>query len=181
MRNTGKAGPNERFSTARYVAYACILICAAGLIYLFGLRGMAFFLVPSRSMEPTFDVNDRIVTLKEKAYRRGDIVVLADPLQEGFLVKRIVAVGGDTVMAVGGVLVVNKEAQNEPYVKEPMEYSFTQPLRVPEGEVYLLGDNRNNSDDCHLWPGDFSDGVPTADIIGKVRFIYYPFSRTGPV
>ncbi len=178
-----KAPTSDRhLSRALYAAYIIIIICAAILFYLFGYRQMVFFMVPSKSMEPSLQVPDHLITLNQKAYHRGNIVVVMDPVEGGgYVVKRIVAVGGDTVVVWNGALVINGKRVEEPYIKEPMQYRILPPIRVPKGEVFLLGDNRNESDDCHLWPGELHDGVPVGDIIGKVSYIYYPFARMGPV
>jgi len=146
--------------------------------YFFAYRRAQFFRVPSASMEPTLLIGDQIVTMKESAYGRGDIVVLADPEDfKSFIVKRITAVAGDTVFITGGALFVNGEYVSEPYLTDPPNY-LMRPYTVPEGHVFLLGDNRNNSDDSHLWE---EKGRPLSDITGKVRFIYYPYDRVGIV
>jgi len=154
------------------------LLLVALLFYLFVCRGMRFFEVPSGSMEPTLLPMDRLITLDERTYGRGDVVVLRDPQdKQGYIVKRIVAVGGDTVSVSGGALHVNGKYVSEPYINDPPQY-YVSPVRVPEGEVFLLGDNRNNSDDSH---GSPEQGHPVESIIGRVRFIYYPYSRFGSV
>jgi len=154
---------------------AILLLAVAG-VYLFGYRGMRFFLVPSASMEPTLYNMDYIVTLKQKAYRPGDVVVLRDPLDaKGYIVKRIVATGGDVVTVAGGALYLNGAYVSEPYILDLPEYEL-QPIRVAEGEIFVLGDNRNDSEDAHLW--DDPDR-PVTDVVGKVCFIYYPYNRAG--
>ena len=158
--------------------YVGIIVFSLAGIYLFGYRDMAFFLVPSSSMEPTLLRMDHLVTLDETIYHRGDIVVLYDPEEPGgYIVKRIVAVGGDTAAVFGKRLYLNSVRMAEPYIREPPEYTLP-PTHVPAGHVLLLGDNRNNSEDGHLWP---CKTVSTADLIGKVRFIYYPYHRMGRI
>jgi signal peptidase I len=145
-------------------------------LYFFAYRRAQFFRVPSASMEPTLLIGDQMVTMKETAYGRGDIVVLTDPEDsKSFIVKRIAAVAGDTVFITGGALYVNGAYVSEPYTADPPNY-LMQPYTVPEGRVFLLGDNRNNSDDSHLWD---EKSRPVSDIAGKVRFIYYPYNRAG--
>ena len=145
-------------------------------LYFFAYRGGRFFLVPSGSMIPTLLEGDQIVTLREPAYKRGDVVVLRDPEdRKSYVVKRIVAASGDTVLIDAGALYVNGDYVSEPYTREPPDYSML-PYSVPEGRVFLLGDNRNDSEDSHLWK---DKAQPLDEIIGKVRFIYYPFDRAG--
>ncbi|MBI4557614.1 MAG: signal peptidase I [Candidatus Hydrogenedentes bacterium] len=181
-------------SPARKTAYIGIIICSAFLIYLFGFRGMRFFLVPSGSMEPTLLPGDRLVTLNQTGYHPGEIVVLRDPEDTGsYVVKRIVALGGDTVSADGGALFINGGYASEPYLLEPINYEL-KPFTVAEDHVFVLGDNRNESEDSSLWatavPGNddpppagprTGKSVPSETIIGRVSYIYYPPTRMGPL
>ncbi|NIA15604.1 MAG: signal peptidase I [Nitrospiraceae bacterium] len=155
-----------------------ILAIALVLLYLFAYRNMRFFLVPSRSMEPTLYTEDYILTLKERTYEPGDIVVLDDPEDEGgYVVKRIVALGPADVSIQGGCVYVNGRYISEPYILERPEYEM-EPAHIAEGKIFLLGDNRNNSDDSSLWD---VKGQPIDHIVGRVRFIYAPFKRAGLV
>lgn len=174
-----RSGPYG-LSPVRYVTYVFILICAGVLFYFFAGRHMRFFLVPSSSMEPTLLPYDRIVTLSQPQYHRGDIVVLQDPhLKDAYLVKRVVALGGEEVSVSQGALLVNGLYASEPYVAEPMIYKMDV-VRVPEGEVFVLGDNRNYSEDSSTWePWEQSQALKR--IIGKVCFIYFPLDRAGRV
>lgn len=173
---------NTNNSTVRSVffgrqsGYVAFIVLSIPVIYLFGFRHMSFFMVPSASMEPTLMTGDHLVTLTSRDYGRGEVVVTADPEEEGaFIVKRIVAVGGDTVTIEGGALYVNGTYVSEPYIKSPPQYRMP-PYKLPEGSVFLLGDNRNNSEDAHAWE---NKAQPAAKIIGKVRFIYFPYERVG--
>jgi signal peptidase I len=157
--------------------YAAILFAAVILIYLFGWREMRFFLVPSGSMEPTLLRSDHLITLKQPEYRRGDIVVIYEAESSEYVVKRIVGLSGDAITVREGALFIDGQYVSEPYISQPMEYVIDAPVTVPENEVFVLGDNRNNSDDSHV--NGKSQAVST--IIGRVRFIYYPYSRWGRV
>lgn len=157
--------------------YIAILLISVVLIYLFAARGMRFFLVPSSSMEPTLFPTDYIITLEERRYERGDIVVINDTEAGDYLVKRIAGIGGDVVMVGNHALYVNGRYASEPYIAEPMKYSMKRPVEVPREHVFVLGDNRNFSEDSSMdlktWPVD--------DIVGRVCFIYYPYAHFGPV
>jgi len=162
--------------SSRRAGEIVLLVGVWVLFYFFVIRGMSFFLVPSRSMEPTLLIGDQLVTLTEKDYARGDVVVLHDPEEKGsHIVKRIVGLGGDHVGAGGGALFLNGGYVSEPYIAEPMKYAIEPEVVVPEGHIFFLGDNRNDSDDSHIKGAT----IPVGEVVGKVHLIYYPFSRAG--
>ena len=146
------------------------------LVFTFVIRLIG---VDGHSMVPTLQNGDRLLVvspLLTDDYRRGDIVVLR---KQSFLtepiVKRVIATGGETVdidFSTGAVY-VDGEALEEPYIaeltfeQEGMEF----PLTVPEGSVFVMGDNRNHSADSR----DYRLGtVDERYIIGKAVFLLYP-------
>ena len=170
-------------SLGRKVFYVVIILLAVPLAYLFIARDMRFFRVPSNSMEPTIHVSDYLMTLSEDRYERGDIVVLLDPLLPGgYIVKRIIGVGGDVIEVRGGAVLLNGSYASEPYRLEPIDYTLAK-YRVKDDEVFVLGENSNWSVDSHDWSAGDDDGVASPGgiredlIVGKVRYIYLPFSR----
>jgi len=169
--------PSVRIRASLWLANLLLLLLFGGLAYLFIVREMRFFIVPSSSMEPTLLQGDRIITLNDDHYQRGDVVVLWDDDINDFIVKRIAGINGDEVSIEGGALFLNGAYASEPYVAEPMEYEFKPMSRVAPGQVLLLGDNRNHSDDSSMTHHTY----PVDKIIGRVRYIYYPLPRRAPM
>jgi signal peptidase I len=139
------------------------------------------YVIPSGSMIPTIELQDRVIANKF-IYRftdpkRGDIVVLDDPTGSvNTLIKRVIAVGGETVDLIGGQVVVDGVVLDEPYThglpSEPMIQEM--PYTVPEGHVWLMGDNRTNSADSRVF-----GSVPLSEIKGRAIIRFWPPERIG--
>lgn len=171
--------------------YAEILIVSAILAFFIRAFVVQAFQIPSGSMEDTLLVGDfllankfvygpkvpfteiRLPGLSEP--KRGDIIVFRAPHQDKDFIKRCVAVGGDTVEMVDNRLRVNGVFQEEPYVvfkgPTPPVANFS-PRRVPEGFVFMMGDNRNNSQDSRYW-GMLDERL----IKGKAMVLYWSWDK----
>lgn len=144
------------------------------------------FYIPSGSMEPTLQVGDRILVSKFSyrlgPIRRGDIIVFRFPLSPTRdFVKRVVALPGETVELREGLVLINGKPLSELYPTplpggERACTSSYGPKRVPEGQYFVLGDNRCNSEDSR-----FFGFVPAQNVVGKALLIYWPLQRAGPV
>ena len=169
---------------------------------------MQMFFVPSASMRPQLIEKDRILVEKlstwDNEVERGDVIVFEDPggwlgttpeptgVQEllsliglypegGHLVKRVVAVGSDRVVCCDrqGRLRVNGVPLEEDYLRDDMPPSQKQfKVDVPEDAVWVMGDNRSNSQDSRFHLDDAGNGtVPLENVVGKVWAIVWPTSR----
>lgn len=99
---------------------------------------------------------------------RGDIVVFRAKDGGYSLIKRIVGLPGEKVEIRNGQVYINDQALHEPYVREPAHYQAP-PEVVPPGAYFVLGDNRNNSSDSHVF-----GVVPAAEILGRAWVRYWP-------
>lgn len=143
--------------------------------------------IPSNSMDPTLHIGDRLLVDK-LSYRwqvphRGDIVVFNPPAQlvklgyqngQAFI-KRIIGEPGDTLQVQGGQVILNGQPLPESYILAAPQYEMPA-LKVPPGYVFVMGDNRNDSNDSHVW-----GPLPQQNLIGKARLRFWPLDRLGPV
>lgn len=134
--------------------------------------------VPTTSMVPTIKPNDRLfvekVTHRIYGLKRGDVIVFKPPIDSGLkddLIKRLIGLPGDTVEIKNGKLYLNEEPQNEPYLNEPIQYTMEKRI-VPEGKIFVLGDNRNRSHDSHAW-----GYAEITSVKGKAFITYWPINR----
>ena len=143
--------------------------------------------IPSESMFPTLEIGDRVIVEKVSYHfgeiHRGDIIVFQSPsqLQElGYeanqaFIKRAIASGGETVAVTNGTVYVNDRPLAENYLAQPPQYDLL-PVTIPEGQLFVMGDNRNNSNDSHIW-----GFLPQNKVIGHAIFRFWPLSRIGKV
>jgi signal peptidase I len=138
--------------------------------------------IPTESMVPTLEVGDRVLASKF-IYRifepeRGDIVVF-DSVNEDdqTLIKRVVGVAEDEIQVQGGVLYVNDEAQEEPYLNDADQFrSYYGPTVVPEGHIFVMGDNRGNSADSRVF-----GPLPLENLKGEAFMRFWPVSKISTV
>jgi len=140
-----------------------------------------FFWIPSRSMEDTLLINDRIVVTKFSYWfnepQRGDVVVFKYPLDTTKdYVKRLIGLPGDIIEIRNSKLYINGQLVKEPYLKEGLVFGDFGPIQIPPEHYFMMGDNRNYSSDSRVW------GFVNEDLlIGKAQFIYWPLDRIGRI
>ncbi len=137
--------------------------------------------IPSESMVPTLEVGDRVLANKFIYHftdpEPGDIVVF-DSVATGddqTLIKRVVGVAGDEIRVQGGILYVNGEPQDEAYLNEDLPFvGFYGPTELPEGSIFVMGDNRGNSADSRVF-----GPLPLENVKGEAFARFWPVGKIG--
>lgn len=141
--------------------------------------------IPSNSMEPTLQVGDRLVIEKVSYHLRspkaGEIIVFDPPdsLQTlGFsgdqvFIKRVIGEPGQIIQIHNGTVYINGEPLQENYIAAPPDYELPL-IKIPEHQFFVMGDNRNNSNDSHVW-----GFLPQENIIGRAVFRFWQPDRIG--
>lgn len=127
--------------------------------------------IDGNSMNPTLE-NGQYLLINNVSYflddpHHGDIIVFRHPNNDLNLIKRVIGVPGDLIEVSSQTVTVNGVALSEPYILSPPIYSGS--WNVPDDMFFVLGDNRNNSNDSHSW-----QYLPRENILGKAMIIYWP-------
>jgi len=179
----------RRPGRARRIAAEWAVVVVVAVLLAAGLRSFVVqaFFVPSGSMEPTLQVGDRIlvdkVAFSPTSLRDGDVVVFARPPGDvagvcddptaADLVKRVVALPGQTIRSVGNAIYVDGRRQAEPYLPPGTVLGKPVPSqRVPPGRFYVMGDNRSLSCDSRYW-----GTIRGSTIVGRVVAIVWRHGR----
>ena len=148
--------------------------------------------IPSGSMLPTLQIQDKIlveklttkINLKNNLFNLKDNIVVFTPpetlIKAGYdsdiaLIKRVIGIPGDKIEVKDGNLYLNEEIQNKFITDKNINYSIG-PIIVPKDNVWVMGDNRNNSLDSHVW-----GPLPYENIIGRAFLRYWPLNNFGPI
>jgi signal peptidase I len=172
-RETGSSG-NSFLSFMRELP--ALVITAVVIAFLLKWLVIQPFYIPSESMEPTLVPADRVLVSKF-IYRfvkphRGDVIVFIAPRGDVDFIKRIIAVGGDTIEQKNGIVYVNgKESKGDYKITPGDTFSFSK-VKIAKGHVFVMGDNRINSSDSRV-----IGPIPESSIIGKAFVLYWPLKR----
>ncbi|WP_379129815.1 signal peptidase I [Paenibacillus sp. sgz500958] len=173
---------NEVLEWIKAIAIALVLVIL--------IRWLLFkpFIVDGPSMQPNFHTGERVI-VNEILYdirspHRGEVIVFHVPSEGRDFIKRVIGVAGDTVKVEGDVVTVNGEPVNETYIQEAMDNAHKNnalynnknfpnedfsDTTVPEGHVFVMGDNRSDSKDSRM-----IGYVPLSDIVGRADLIFWP-------
>ncbi len=164
--------PQETGQWKRFALDILETLILAVVLY-FGINAVsARVRVDGMSMNPTLQ-NGEYVLVSRLAYKtgapeRGDIIVFSFPMDERQdLIKRVIGLPGETITIQDGAVFVNGRKLQEPYIAQPPAYSGE--WIIGEGQLFVLGDNRNDSKDSHQW-----GLLPIENVIGKALLIYWP-------
>lgn len=177
-----KKPKNEVLEWIKAIVIALVLVIL--------IRWLLFkpFIVDGPSMQPNFHTGERLI-VNEILYdirspKRGEIIVFHVPAEGRDFIKRVIGVAGDKVEVKGDTVTVNGEVIEEPYLKEAIESAHSQnrlwnnkdfpneevaESTVPEGHVFVMGDNRSDSKDSRM-----IGFVPLGDIVGRADLIFWP-------
>jgi len=167
-----EAGGEEKINWGRFTLDIFETLLLAVILFLAINAVSARVRVDGFSMRPTLE-DGEFVLVSKMSYlfapaQRGDIIVFHFPMNpEEELIKRVIGLPGDHVSVSAGVVSVNGQVLNEPYIAATPSYSDE--WEVMEGQLFVLGDNRNNSNDSKDW-----GMLPARNVVGKAVLIYWP-------
>jgi len=188
--DSGQHAEKETNGWARSLLSILLMVVFVALATIL-LRTLVFvpYEIPSGSMEDTIMTGDMVFSEKVSYYFRepeqGDIVTFEDPMVAGrTLIKRVVATGGQTVDLVDGVVYVDGKALAEPYTQGKPSYpkpatladddDIVYPFVVPDGYIWVMGDNRTSSQDSRYF-----GAVSVESVTGRAAMVYWPFNHIG--
>lgn len=168
-----------------FISLIVMVAFVFGLSWLLRTYVFQAYEIPSGSMEETIMTGDMVFAEKVSYYFRepepGDIVTFQDPEIPGrVLIKRCIAVAGQTVSFndADGLVYVDGVALSEPYTEGKPSYTLasdiTYPYTVPEGMIWVMGDNRTNSQDSRYF-----GAIPVSSVTGRGALVYWPINSFG--
>lgn len=164
-----------------------VIVFAVGIFFFVYLLIMRPHKIKGQSMMPNFPDGEYLLTEKVTYYlrkpERGDVVVFTPPVSDlDEFIKRIIALPGERIMLKGGQVYINDKALKEPYIPSDMpteDGSFLSEAveyTVPDGQYFVLGDNRTHSSDSRFW-----GPIKPKEISGRAWVVYWPPKEAGSV
>ena len=159
-----------------------VVIAGGALLVAFVIKTFLLqaFYIPSLSMAPTLQINDRVLVNKLSydlhEVNRGDLVVFESPPNEGSetkdLIKRVIALPGETVESRDGKILINGQILDEPYLDRGVTTGALDSVTVPPDHLWVMGDNRSNSRDSR-----FFGPIPESLVIGRAFVRVWPITE----
>ena len=168
------AAPEKTNVLKEVIDWVAVIVCAVIISFIINTFVIVNATVPTSSMENTIMAGDRVIGSRLYYLRhepeRGDIIVFDYPDDPNILyIKRVIGVPGDHIEISGGVVYINGEPSDEPYLNVVTEGEWG-PYDVPADSYFMLGDNRNDSADSRYWHNTF---LTRDGIVGKAIFKYW--------
>ena len=170
------ANPSNKSKHHREILSWTLTILVAVVLAL-SLRTFVFEIVrvDGSSMEPTLHSDQYVFVEKITRYtqgiKHGDIIITRYPNMGDLYVKRVIALSGDTIEVKNGKVYLNGKPQNEDYIAAPIDYDMDK-ITIPDGYVFVMGDNRNDSLDSHILGPIKSD-----NLVGHALFVVWPLNE----
>ncbi|MCL5069336.1 MAG: signal peptidase I [Actinobacteria bacterium] len=171
---------NKKNIFREFLGYFIVAIIAAVFSITLRIFIIEPYIVPTPSMTPTLLVGDKVIVYKLeyklKPVRRGDIVAFYSPIEKKNLVKRVIGLSNEEItLTKSGDILINDKKISESYLPDNISPSYEdKSYKINKNELFVMGDNRNNSADSRVFGPISLDRV-----FGKIVFIYSPFSRIG--
>ena len=170
---------------SEFLEWGKAIVIALAIVFIIRIFFFTPIVVDGASMEPTLQDDDRMIVTKLGEPKRFDVVVFHATEEQDF-VKRVIGLPGDRIEYKGDTLYINDTPYEEPYLDEAkkevkegvLTNSFTlrdTPVQsdvVPEGHLFVMGDNRRNSKDSrHI------GAIPIDEVVGTTKFVFYPIQK----
>jgi len=171
---------NKKNIFKEFLGYLIVAIIAVVFSITLRIFIIEPYIVPTPSMTPTLLVSDKVIVYKLeykfKNVKRGDIIAFYSSVEKKNLVKRVIGLENEEVtLTKSGDVLINGNKISEYYLPNNISAAYEDKnYKVNENEIFVMGDNRNNSADSRVF-----GPISLDEVFGKVIFIYSPFSRIG--